>query len=442
MLLRSFSCSPTLLRAVVLFSTCLVMSACGVFQVGLEPAAPEATLTLPPTVPVVFPTFTPTPIPPADFDPLPAGKKIRLTSIHMLDKTTGWGIGQIEGSDTDFVLLTRDGGRTWQNRTPRAVLQSLPPQGLALTAFFGPQGRAWALWSDREAGGFPDSGVVVWRTADFGQTWQTGAPLSLEGVPAEYFVPVHFGFLDATYGWLMARLGAGMSHDYVAAFVTEDGGLTWRRVLDPVQHLDLMVCQKTGLAFVSAREGWLTGDCPGLLPGLFLYATRDGGQTWQAVSLPVPAGLPADWFGGEKAGCGVTGLVYTGGDGLALSVRCLANDGGKVWGWLYTAGPGKELQARVLPQPYGGFQFLNAREGWFIGAASSDPAAPAVIYRTTDGGLSWRPVLATAWQGVPNFVDAETGWVIARTGEKSALVYTTNGGLLWEEISPVTGMEK
>lgn len=416
--------------------TVALLTACGVLEIGLEPTLPSATSTLPPTVPFLLPTLTVAPS--FDFDPLPPGQKIRLSAIHMLDRNTGWGIGQLAGSPSDLLLLTGDGGRTWQNRTPRIVLQTLPPQGYTLTAFFGPAGRAWALFTVREAEGLPAEGLEVWRTTDFGQTWQPGKPLPLERLPAEYFIPVQFGFLDSGHGWLMARLGAGMSHDYVAVFLTADGGQTWQRVLDPLRTPDLMPCQKTGLAFTSPQEGWLTGDCPGLLPTLFLYITRDGGLTWQPVTLPVPPGQPADLFAGEMAGCGLTGIPYAGESGVSVVVRCLPYTGGKASAWFYAAKEGVNFFSNPLPQPYGGFHFLNLREGWFIGAPDTDAATSGEIYRTTDAGSTWRFVLSTGWQGTPYFLDADNGWVIARAGEKSALVRTTNGGLLWEEILPVT----
>ena len=237
----------------------------------------------------------------------------------------------------------------------------------------------------------------------------------------------------------MAHLGAGMSHDYIAIFLTDDGGQTWRRALDPKQNPTLMACPKTGLAFSDPQTGWLTGNCPGLMPGLFLYLTHDSGATWQPLNLPVPPGQPADLFNGEKAGCGVPGLVYTGADAVLFPVRCSLYNEEKASAWLYLSQNGGDFSARRLPQPYGTLQFLNPQEGWLIGATSSDPTAPGEIYHTTDGGQTWKLVLSTGWQGVPNFTNSSMGWVVARAGEKWALVYTVNGGVLWEEINAVTG---
>ena len=422
-------------RMAILTFLLLLLPACGVLEVGLEEPLPRETATLPPTL-ALPPTLTFTPTPFADFDPIAPGQKIHLASIRMLDKLKGWGIGQVEGQTTDILLLTSDGGRTWQNRTPRAALQIPPAQGLSATAFFGPNGLVWAIFNSRAPEAYTPQ--VVWYTTDYGQTWQASAELSLEGLPTEHFYPDHLGVLGDKHGWLMAHLGAGMSHDYIAVFLTSDGGQTWRRVLDPEQTPTLMACAKTGLAFSSALNGWLTGDCPGLMPGLFLYFTRDGGETWQPLNLPVPPGQPADLFNGEKAGCGIPDLAYTGADAVLFSVRCSPYNEGKASAWLYATQAGGSFSARALPQPYGNLQFLNPTEGWFIGAANSDPTTPGEIYHTTDGGLTWKLVLATGWQGTPHFLDSNIGWVIARSGEKTALVYTATGGALWEEINAVS----
>lgn len=427
-------------RLAILTLFVFALAACGTLEIGIEEPPPPETATLPPTIPFP-PTLALAPTQSPDFESLPPGQKVELSSIYMLDKATGWGIGQIEGRPTDYLLLTSDGGRSWRNRTPRMSHPNPPPQELSATAFFVPGGLAWAIFTDRVPEAYTPSGQIVWRAADYGQTWQPGAELPLQGLPTEHFFPDHLGFLDAQRGWLMAHLGAGMSHDYIAVFLTDDGGQTWRRVLDPERTPTLMACPKTGLTFSDPLNGWLTGDCPGLMPGLFLYSTRDGGETWLPVNLAAPQGQPADLFGGERAGCGIPGLAYVGADAVLFPVRCILNNGEKASAWLYAAKPDESFSSHALPQPYGNLQFLNPQEGWFIGAQSSDPAGPGEIYHTVNGGQTWKLVLATGWQGIPHFIDSNTGWVIARAGEKTALVYTANGGVLWEEINPVIGTE-
>lgn len=426
--------------AILTFFVLLILPACGVLEVGLEQPPARETATLP-TLPELPATVTLPPTQPPQPEQLQPGQSVRITHIQMQDRLNGWAIGQVGNDPSDYLLFTSNGGRTWQNRTPRIAHQNPPGQGFSATAFFGPGGLAWAILTDRAPETLDPSGLFTWRSSDYGQTWQAGGELSIEGLLTQYFVPDHLGFLDDRRGWLMAHLGLGMSHDYIAVFLTDDSGQTWRRVVDPERNPTLMPCPKTGLAFSDPQTGWLAGDCPGLMPGLFLYSTRDGGGSWQPVSLPIPPGQPADLFDGEKTGCGVAGLAYVGADAVMFPVRCAPYNGGKASAWLYVARAGGTFSARDLPQPYGNLHFLNPQEGWFIGTASSDPTTPGEIYYSTDGGLTWKLVLATGWQGRPDFIDSKTGWVVARTGEQYALVYTANGGVLWEEIHAVVGKE-
>lgn len=41
------------------------------------------------------------------------------------------------------------------------------------------------------------------------------------------------------------------------------------------------------------------------------------------------------------------------------------------------------------------------------------------------------------WDAQFSFVEPQTGWVIARANDQSALVKTSNGGASWIEIKPV-----
>jgi photosystem II stability/assembly factor-like uncharacterized protein len=71
-----------------------------------------------------------------------------------------------------------------------------------------------------------------------------------------------------------------------------------------------------------------------------------------------------------------------------------------------------------------------------VGYWRNDPAAGGEIYHSIDGGQSWKLVISTAWQGTPDFVDTNTGWVVARIADKSALVYTVDGGKSGRDLNP------
>jgi photosystem II stability/assembly factor-like uncharacterized protein len=413
----------------------LLLSGCGVFEVGIErtstPAPVPPTVTAAPTAPAPTPTALPGRLKP--------GQAVKILSIHMLNKSKGWAISQVETDLIDHLLFTRDGGNTWQDRTPEGVLVAPASEAFDASAFFDAQGGAWVTYSAQQPGKAAVSAQGVWRSTDEGATWQGGQAFDISGVQADFFSVSELGFLDGQHGWALAHLGVGMSHDIIAIFVSADGGQTWQRVVDPAKNPELMACAKTGLSFASSANGWLAGNCPGLLDGLFFYATSDGGQSWQPFALAPAAGLPADFFSKGSQGCGIPGLVYSSARAILFEVRCSPAGAGKTTAWLYVGKDNGQPEARRLPAPFGALMFISPDEGWMVGALQNDLAAPGGIYHTTDGGLSWTQLIATAWQGVPDFVDGSTGWVVARSADKLALVVTQDGGATWQALKPVIG---
>jgi hypothetical protein len=208
-------------------------------------------------------------------------------------------------------------------------------------------------------------------------------------------------------------------------------------VIDSERNPELMSCQKTGLAFSTTVNGWLTGNCPGVMNGLFFYSTTDNGQTWQQASLTPPNKQPADFFTGNTATCGIPELVHLSARTTLLTVRCDVYTTKQTVSWLYTGELGVMHEGYQLPTPFGAIQFLNANEGWMVGSWRNDPSAPGEIHHTIDSGETWTQLITTGWQGTPNFINSNTGWVIAHTADKVALVFSNDGGLTWEVLSPV-----
>lgn len=409
----------------------LLLSGCGVFQVGIERTSTPvpATVTPPPTL--VVPTASPNP------GGLKPGQAVKIIRTRMLNKTSGWAICQVDTDLTDHILFTRDGGQTWQDRTPGAAIANQPVAGLSAAAFFDADGKAWVTYSAQTPGQGAAAGQAVWRTTDEGLTWQASQPFDISDVIADFFSVSQLGFFDAQHGWALAHLGAGMSHDYIAIFTSADAGQTWQRVVDPQKNPELMGCGKTGISFSTPANGWLTGYCPGLLPGLFYYGTNNGGQSWQLVTLASPPDQSADYLSKGNPGCGIPDLVYNSARALAFVVRCMVGDTDKSLAWLYVGRDNAQPQARRLPAPYGSLMFTSPDDGWMVGAQLNDPAAPGAIYHTMDGGVSWNMVIVTAWQGKADFVDSQTGWVVAQSADKLALVMTQDGGLSWQALAPV-----
>lgn len=365
-----------------------------------------------------------------------AGTPVQLRELFMIDARSGWALGQVAGDPAEQVLLTADGGEQWAVRTPPGAPASTESmeQTVSASAAFVSTDEGWVSYllpAPVPAGATP----VVWRTEDGGESWEASAPLDLSGMPYEHFVPSDLGFLDGAFGWLLAHLGVGMSHDYIAVFTTADGGATWQRVSDPDASPDIQACNKSGLLFTSERDGWLSGDCPGLMPQLFLYRTADGGASWAPVLLPLAKGQTA--ASPEQLGdsCGVRQMAQVEG-ALLLALHCFDFEANTSQPYLYRSEDGESWTAAPLPAANGLFDFTSPLEGWYLGEGEESGAA---LYYTADGGQTWEAQAGLDKPGQVTFVNAQNGWVLtgAGVGDAPELWRLSDDGASWEQLSPV-----
>jgi photosystem II stability/assembly factor-like uncharacterized protein len=83
---------------------------------------------------------------------------------------------------------------------------------------------------------------------------------------------------------------------------------------------------------------------------------------------------------------------------------------------------------RSYPYPGGALLMLNPRVGW---------ALSREIYQTNDGGQTWEKIKTVSWDGQFDFVNARSGFAVARSEDRVALVRTFNAGQSWERLEPV-----
>jgi photosystem II stability/assembly factor-like uncharacterized protein len=189
-----------------------------------------------------------------------------LQSMHLLTPQVGW------AASSRQLFWTTDAGLHWNDITPAMASQS---QKLA-SIFFLDGSRGWILRVDHNpATGEPQFDLAA--TASAGSSWST-TRLDVpdvdpsRGLSSQAWVDI----VDASHGWVMARMNGNTAVSIGVLLVTEDGGATWKSpslgppIAGPIR-------------FVTPKQGWLAGG-----PYDGLYRTNDGGDTWQPVTVPAP----------------------------------------------------------------------------------------------------------------------------------------------------------
>ncbi len=332
-----------------------------------------------------------------------------LVALKMVDSNVGWALDAHLG-EIFAVVRTDDGGRTWRDVSPNHHVNA---------AFFLDRDHAWALIVQRVGASAEVQARVYW-TQDAGRSWKAGSVL--DGA----YPMGQLTFADAQHGWFAQTRRISDGSQEVAIFRTADSGLTWRQMSatiadDRASETERLPesCHKTFLVLDRAR-GFATGSCRGGLP--FLFRTEDGGATWRRQVLLVP---------GESGQvgvcvCSVSGPTFpTANDGFIAvwgDVRAVyaTHDGGVTWqqaGWPADAGPSgiKFVDAlhgwlsdardiygttdggatwthlsRVLDG--GPLSFISPTEGWAWLRHGWEEKGPAALVHTTDGGRTWAVV--------------------------------------------------
>jgi len=364
------------------------------------PTPVPSTQTPAPTL-TAFPTEAPSATPAAA---LPGASLVitpTLTSLHMLDENQGWGLtGQ-------NVLQTLDGGSHWIDVTPPGFGGPAAPTG-----FFLDVKTAWVLGPN----GQDFSSGMLYRTTDAGKTWASVK------VP---FSGASLDFPDEKNGWALFASDCGAGSCGGSLFRSTDGGDTWTELLKINQDSNdnpkaiPLAGDKSGIAFADLTHGWVTGSEP-VDDYAYLFATLDGGSTWQHQVLSLPAGyspaqlmidpphfftskdglLPVHIFSGDK-----TGQIFY-----------VTQDGGKTW------------MPSAPVEISGVYAFISTQDIWVWDGQT--------MMVTADGGKTWVKVMpdVNLSQTIMqiDFVTKDTGWVIAMDADgKGQLLKTQDGGKTW-----------
>jgi len=264
-------------------------------------------------------------------------------------------------------------------------------------------------------------GDGVYRSTDGGQTWQH-LGLAESG---------HIGDLWVDPRSADTAIVAALGHVFGPGgqrglFRTEDGGVTWEKVLyvdDTTGAADIAFDPQTpDLLYASMwqlqRHPWLDYFQPAVGPSSGIYRSMDGGRTWAAVA---GAGLPEPPLGRIE---------------LAVAP---GHDSQRVWASVQTGSGGTLYRTEDGGATWEQVNDDNTLASSYMGWLAADPADGDTVWaggqplrRSTDGGASFTIVRSS-----PGGDDYHALWIDpadARrmiTGADQGAVITFDGGETW-----------
>jgi photosystem II stability/assembly factor-like uncharacterized protein len=317
---------------------------------------------------------------------------------------------------------TKDGGKTWHDVSPPTG-PNFVKGGTSICTLDGTH--AWVTSATGQASYQPDH-LVVQATLDGGQSWQQDSVIPI-GYPVDWRInlSVEMDFFDDNHGWLLTEYASTPIRRTL--YATSDGGHTWNTIgkaaglgLGDLGHN----CAENGMMFVSLQRGWLTWDCSrgfGDQPPAgdsVIAVTNDGGRTWAQLKLD---GVPT---GGS---CTVSTPVFTHSDGL-LQVMCSGVARAGLTAVYSTTDAGQSWKAHILTGWFGVDLVDGTTAFYFATSAKTN-----TLYRTTDGGNTWSVVASGLFAGNQVgsylFIDATTGY--ANVSNSPIAWWTHDGGKTW-----------
>jgi photosystem II stability/assembly factor-like uncharacterized protein len=201
-----------------------------------------------------------------------------FNAVSLVDAEHGWAVAPpTPGADSYRLLATADSGRTW-SALPAAPCSTIGfPVGLSFVSRL----HGWVGCAGMGGAGQAPKGVA--ETTDGGRTWHLRARVApFGGLPDVGSIPMR-DYLD---GLAMRSSGIGLVWEGRGGTLrTADGGRTWTPM--PPGGSDNGPIPAGGWA-ITDRDWVILLSDPNAQGGILLYATHDGGGTWQAVSAVPP----------------------------------------------------------------------------------------------------------------------------------------------------------
>lgn len=285
------------------------------------------------------------------------------------------------------LRVTIDSGQTWLFFPANSVGEGFECATLA------PNNRLWAVSHDGR----------VFTAPNLEASWIEIS--NLRATASDDFSGAkQIEFVNETSGWILESLS--IRH-------TKDGGVTWTKALSVLtagvegQPTRMFVINETTLLAVGT-EGQV-------------FLTKDSGATWKIQTLGNKPDFRDVWFSDKENGwiCG-----YTSGSKSISMVLFATTDGGESWIDFSHA------QAEMMPSS---LCFVE-NEGWISAHHYfEDGSRKASLLHTDDGGNHWTSMPVPnddPFVGLIRFSNRSNGWLVGRDN----LYRTQDGGKTWRQV--------
>ena len=314
----------------------------------------------------------------------------------------------IVGAAGGGIWTSSDGGNSWLSRWHKQP--SLNIGSLALAPLIPDTVYCGTGEANLSADSHP--GVGLFRSLDFGLTWQMLAAADANGLPRR------IGAIAVDPNDSSRILIGGVNHvegTPTGMFASVDSGVSWARV--PIIGSPYR-CH--GISFHPARAGWVfaTIDNAGAQSGI--WRSKNHGSSWTRLSNGLPAGSSfqrASLAIAPFAPDTIYSLVSTRNSAVLGVLK--STDAGDSW------------------TNVAGTHFRSERQMSYNNTIAVHPTNPdhvvcggVDIHRTTDGGTTWKAV--TKWnveRGDSNYAHADQHCIIMPASRAGLICAVNDGGL-------------
>jgi len=279
------------------------------------------------------------------------------------------------------------------------------------------------------------------KSTDSGLTWKlltvTSNDPSLPGEPEIFAIAVDPQTPSTVYAF--GRFTASASGKPLAFLKSTDSGATWSVVSKPTFTYTFGTAALLAIDPVKTNALYTMNTSGGL------EVTTDGGVTWTAPTIPKPAGSSSSGTANQPSLAGVatdpnhSGVVYAIGGNSAFhpgkGYLLKSTDFGNTWTLLTsTAGFG----SRIFINPKNSLEMYGSS---LSNIGCTDPNGQCGIYKSTDGGQSWTELNIPEGAVESVAIDITPGLLYAgaRNGlnfEDANVYRSADGGITWKAVFP------